>query len=306
MKNRIPTCIVALLLSLYALGLAAQEVDAKITRLTDPAQTTGVRIGDVLHRHVELEAKQPYQLSSSALPAKGTNFNGVELADIKVVKKQHGEQTLYSIDFAYQVFRTADTPVVLELPAQKLLISGGPLALSVEMPAWRFWLSPLVVGKIDSAVNNLQPQLPPSLIDITLHQFLLVLFSALLAIGVIGIVYINADKRWLPFMGGAFARVHRQLKRLPARDGNEAANGKYALASLHQAFNHVYGANLFAHDVDDFLAAHPRFQRIRHEILAFFELSNAALFADKVQGSPALYQRLSVFSRQLRDCERGV
>lgn len=302
MKNPIFKYFIWSILLSIAPAAAAQSADATTIKLINPSQSVGIRIGDVLHRKIELTVNQPYQISKNSLPVKGRTIQGLELAEIEVKSTQSGDKNLYNIDLAYQVFNHANTPIVMQLPPEKFALTGGPEALSVSVPAWRFWFSPLVAGDISSAMANLQPQQPTPFVDSANHKSALVIFLMLFAAGLIGMIYINADKRWLPFMGGAFARAHRQLKRLSKTQDEE----RKALFYLHQAFNQVNGANLFAQDLDSFLSKHPNFAKFKVDIQSFFDSSNKSLFADQRHDSAAFIQSLVVFSRQLRDCERGV
>jgi len=188
------------------------------------------------------------------------------------------------------------------LPAEQFAFTGGAKALSIKVPAWRFWFSPLVAEGINNAKENLQPQFAPTLIDINAHHTKFLLSLALFITGLLGLIYINADKRWLPFMNGEFAQAHRSLKKLPS---NEAAE-KNALVYMHQAFNNIYGKNLFADEVVQFLANYPKFSILKIEIVHFFEQSNASLFGSQPQNGEHFIKELIALSKRLRDCERGV
>ena len=293
-------CIMAGM-ALSAGSAFAQATEARIVRIINPAQNNGIRIGDVLHRSIELEMEQPYQLSANPLPLKGASSDGIELAGIAVDATRQDGKTVYRIDMDYQVFAHAPAPVVMQLPAEKFVLTGGPRAVSVGVPAWGFWFSPLVAGGMANAKQNLQPQSRPAPLDSRLHRNGLVACICIFLVGLAGLVYVNADRSWLPFMGGAFAQAHRKLKRLPA----DAVAEKKALLHLHQAFNAVYGANLFAADIDNFLAMHPRFTRLKGEIVAFFDKSSRSLFGRQQHGA-RLLPELVALSKGLRDCERGV
>ena len=283
-------------------GLQAQEADARIVSIDNPAQSNGVRIGDVLKRTVTLDISPPYQVSKNAFPMKGSNQDGMELVDFKLETTRNGQSTRYRLDYSYQVFANARMPTVMQLPAEKLVLTGGPKALSINVPAWHFWFSPLVNGNILTAKANLQPQHKPELVDIDTHRTLLTGFIGLLIASLAAAIYFNADRRWLPFMGGAFAQAHRRIKHLSGRLGGE----KKALMYLHQAFNQVHGSNLFARDIETFLAAHPGYARMRKEIVDFFQISNKALFAAPPNDAAAFTRELVILSKALRDCERGL
>jgi mxaA protein len=133
------------------------------------------------------------------------------------------------------------------------------------------------------------------------------LFLTMAVVSLLALLYINADGQWLPFMGGAFARAHRQLKRLAkSSKPKTAAEEKKALVYLHQAFNQHYGANIFARDVDEFVRLRPGFKGMQQEITQFFAASNQSLYDMKSRDSRQVIAQLVQFSKRLRDCERGV
>jgi mxaA protein len=298
--NLLPKFIGIALVCCLTTGLQAAEV--KIIQLSNPPASNGIRIGDILNRSLELEVPQGYQLPATALPMQGDTREGMELRAIHVTSAKHGGQQRYSIALSYQVFAHANVPVVMQLPAEHLVFTGGAQPLSVDIPAWHFWYSPLVAASVKSAKQQLQPQYKASLLDLDTHQMRLKIWLALLVLAVLGLIYINADKRWLPFMNGAFAQAHRRIKQASRHKAAE----RQALIYLHQAFNQTYGANLFAYELDDFLARQPKFAKLKQEIQDFFEQSNAVLFANQPQNQAQFIKQLTKLSKRLRDCERGV
>lgn len=286
--------------------LAAQESEASIVNIINPSKSVGVQIGDLLNREIEIEVLKPYQISKNAFPVKGTNQNGVELNDIKIDSKTNDEKTTYKIKLSYQVFGYSAKPSVMQLPAEHIEVTDGKAnastPVSINIPAWRFWQASLVPTGLKSAKDSVQPQHKPTLIDLNPHKTRLIVLIAMFVTGLIGLVYINADKQWLPFMNGAFAQAHRKIKKLSKNKANE----QKALLYMHQAFNKIHGANLFASDVNYFVSANQAYTSQKAEILRFFEYSNAALFSDHAENSEQLINELITLSKTLRNCERGV
>ena len=318
MKNLMIKCFV--LSSLIASSVFAgstipvPESNAKIIKISNPSQRVGIRIGDVLARNIELELKQPLQIAKDAFPVKGTNINGMELANVQVKTVKRDDKTVYKINLNYQVFSQPDKPAVMRLPAEKIAIVGGSAGLTANIPEWSFWFSPLVPNGMTNAKQNLRPQYKPTLIDLQTHFFSLAIFLGFMLVGLVGLVYINADKQWLPWMNGAFAQAHRNLKKLARtmsknRTNHAAlhpASEKKALIYMHQAFNKVYGANLFANELDTFIQTSPAYSTLKAEINTFFERSNATLFGEQNHNSEQFINDLIVLSKNLRNCERGV
>lgn len=274
----------------------AAEPAARIVRLVNPAQSTAIHIGDVMQRTVVLEAPAPYQLSRNALPLKGANRDGIELADVQVAQ----EANRYTVTLRYQVFGHASQPAVMTLPEESFALTGGPQGLALKIPAWRFWYAPLALADLTTAKGNLQPQFAPPSLSADTHWARLYGYIALLVLGALGLAWFNADGRWLPFMNGPFAQAHRRIKGL----SREGQTWKQALSTLHEAFNRVYGHNLFAADIGDFVAQHPRYAPARASIEAFFAQSGHALFSQSPQDNGAFLNQMLTLSKLMRDCER--
>lgn len=288
-------------LSLFLTLSFAQTADVKILSVINPPASNNVQMGDVLSRSVEVEVNAAYQLPKTSLPMKDESRNGIELRDINVQTSKGSGTVIYKITLSYQVFASAAKPVVMQLPDEHFALTGGAKTLSIDIPAWKFWFVPLVPEGITNAKDNMQPQSKPELFDLSMHRTRLWAALVLLVTGILGLVYVNADKRWLPFMNGEFAKAHRNIKRLR----NDDAANQNALMYMHQAFNRVYGASLFDNELEQFLAANPNFLKMKREIAQFFKQSNATLFASQ-SADAAQLEHLKALSKRLRDCERGV
>ncbi len=298
--------IVGLLTSLTSQAAEVAKA-AKIASVTNPTQAYGVQIGDKLSRKVVVEVPAPLKIAEGAFPKKGSKNNGVELVGVDVQTDQQKDFTRYTVNLSYQSFTSPSKPTVVQLPVEKLNLTGGAKAETIEVPAWGFWLSPIVTGGIETAHKNIQPEAAPPLVDISAHQTRLALFASLLAASLLALLYMNADGNWLPFMGGAFAKAHRQLKRLAKSSGAKTAvEEKQALVYIHQAFNQHFGANMFARDIEPFLAKRTSFKKMKAEIAQFFDESNQSLYAVEPRDSQKIIAELASLSKQLRACERGV
>jgi mxaA protein len=299
--------LTGLLSTSFILHAAEEAATASIIALTNPAQTFGVQIGDKLSRKVVLEVPAPLKIADTAFPKKGSKNNGVELVEVGIAAEQQKTLTRYTVNLTYQTFANPGKPQVMYLPVEKFSLSGGAKPEVLEIPTWSFWFSPIVAGNITTAEKNIQPEAMPPLLDISGHKTRLAAFSTLLAVSLLALLYLNADGNWLPFMGGAFARAHRQLKRLAKSKGTKTSvEEKQALVYIHQAFNQHLGANMFARDIEPFIAKRSSFKKMKAEIAQFFDQSNQALYAIEPRDSQKTIMDLVRLSKQLRDCERGV
>lgn len=289
--------------------LAATTASPTFT-ITNPSSTNGVHIGDVLSRTVTIVAPAGTTFTENALPKKGSKRDGIELVDVALESKSNAGHTQYILKLRYQVFAASPAPTVMHLPSEKLVFTGAygtAQPTTLEIPAWGFWFSPLVSGGIVTAKKNILPEVKTPLIDSRADQQRLGGFLIMAIASLVALLYMNADGHWLPFMGGAFARAHRQIKRLAnSSKPKTAAEEKKALVYLHQAFNQHYGANIFARDVEEFVSLRPSFKGMQQEITRFFAASNQSLYDVGTRDSQQVIAQLVQLSKQLRDCERGV
>ncbi len=302
--------VIALLCGLLLVNLAsnaAESTSANLISVTNPTLSYGVRIGDKLDRKIVLHIPAPAKIVESTLPKKGNKNDGVELVAITTETEQVKAGTRYTFNLSYQTFAGTSKPLVMQLPALQLSLTNVQNAEVIEVPSWGFWLSPMVTGGIQIAEKNIQPEIMPPLIDVSAHKTRFVIFASVFAFSLLALLYLNADGNWLPFMGGAFAKAHRKLKRLAKASGAKSAvEEKQALVFIHQAFNQHFGANMFARDIDAFIAKHTSFKKLKAEITQFFNESNQSLYAVAPRDSQKIITDLALLSKHLRDCERGV
>jgi len=291
------------LTTLLAGTAIAAEGNSTAVTIKNPAKTTGIQIGDVLTRNIAIETAPGQKITATSLPVKGTRTDGIELTDVKLSSEENDGKATHTLALRYQVFADAVSSVVMKLPAESVELSD---TRKIDIPSWNFWFSPLVKTPLPNVLPNVQPQDRAPLIDTTHHVSALAIYLSLLLAGLIGAIYVNADRQWLPFMGGAFSRAHRSIKKVARSREDDNIKVKKALLTLHQAFNQTYGKNLFRPDVDDFIRQHPSYQKIAAEIASFFERSSQALFSKREHDQAGLVTSLQIFSKSLRDCERGV
>jgi mxaA protein len=301
MKNTIIKSIVLCSFLTFTTLVFAQST-MKILGTINPSINSGIQIGDVLNRTVEVEVDADLELPKTALPIKGERRDEIELTDITVKSDTRGERKVLTIALSYQVFGTADKPVLMQLPAEQLELTGGEEEISINIQAWKFWYAPLVPEGVEKAKLHLLPQSKPTLLELEKHQTNLWIFISLLTVGALGLIYVNANKAWLPFMNGAFAKAYRKIKKLQA----DEAGYEQAFIAMHQAFNQTYGANLFANDLPQFFVAKAQFLKMESDIARFFNESNTSLFGAQATQDYYYLKELKVLCKRLRDCERGV
>src|SRR5690606_11601282 len=99
---------------------------------------------------------------------------------IEIESLSEGDTPRYLIKLSYRVFANAHVPTMMELPAEAFALTGGEKALSIKLPAWKFWFSPLAPADLKNVREHMIPQFKPTLIDVAPHQQRLALFLGML------------------------------------------------------------------------------------------------------------------------------
>jgi len=293
---------------------ALPEVDAQYIdiEVIDPVRDAGYVVGDILHRQITLTVKKPYQLITESLPIKGYEHryrgkkSGIELASIEQTVERNADSETYQLDLGYQIFKTDRVvkPAVLRAEILKLRHLTEQSVVQYQIPDFTFRISPLSpIGQI-KLDNEMYPFIPPLTLENKQAAFNIKLLAGLLALALLGLLYIFGKHAWLPKMGAPFARAYRDIKKLSSSPDDV----QKAVTRVHQSLNKTTGNSLFLSNLDSFIAQHNNFAPVKAEIKQFFGLSHDVFFADASQSlateNPQAW--LLQFCRRLRDCERGL
>jgi mxaA protein len=289
-------------------------VDIKIT---DPDKLVGYTVGDVIEREVVLTIKAPYKLIDTSLPIPGYEKRyrgqliGIELKSISHEKDESKDESTHRIKLAYQVFtnnvvakNAALGPEYLNLINTK----DSKDLVKYRIPLLSIAVSPIAIFGAVKVENNMSTFLGPLLMPKHKEQQALKISLITLALGLLGLLYIMGKHAWLPRMGGAFDKAHRQVR----KTANTAEGLQQAVSITHQAINASAGMSVFNDNSAAFLHAHPKFNPMRGELETFFGLSRQVYFEPKFQMQNAFgaaqnpHQWLVQFTRRCRDCERGL
>jgi mxaA protein len=276
-------------------------------QIQDPTRVVGYTVGDVLTRHMVISIKKPYKLIPESLPIVGYQKRyrgqviGIDLSDIKHSSKESGDAVKHDLTLSYQVWTNRNTVKNGALPAEYLHIinveSKGKEVVKFRIPSYEFNISPIArFGQI-KIEEDMSPYRGPLLLDSAPEKQRLKILLSILALSLLGLIYMLGKHTWLPRMGGPFAKSYRQIR----KQANTPQGIQNAVSSMHAALNTTAGYSLFNDNLDKFLA-------IKTEMQQFFGLSNQVFFEQNAQhqtGSEPL-QWLAQFCRRCRDCERGL
>jgi mxaA protein len=322
MTKLLPQILFTFILSLSA--NLAQALDSQLLpdikegvvsmQLQDPARVVGYTVGDVLTRHLLVTIKKPYKLIDESLPIIGYQKRykgqllGIDLGDIKHSSKDNGTSVTHDLTLSYQVWTNKTTVKNGALPAEYLHIinvdSKGKEVVKFRIPSFEFNISPISAFGQVKIEDDMSKYRGPLLLDNSPLKQRLKILLGILALSLLGLLYMLGKHAWLPRMGGPFARSYRQIRKLP----NTPEGIQNAVSSMHAALNTTAGNSLFSVNLDDFLAKKPAFKAIETEMMQFFGLSRQVFFEPNAQhqvGNDPI-QWLAQFCRRCRDCERGL
>jgi mxaA protein len=313
--------IACLLLLLSLTGHAAGDMDEELPavkegvvtlREINPVKDVGYTVGDVIERTVILDIKKPYKLLDTSLPIVGYERRykgqlvGIELSSIRHEQEEFDGFNRHTLHLAYQVFTNNVVAKPAILPAEIVKLQNGKELVQYRIPSWQFAISPISVFGAVKVESDMSPFRGPLLLKDDAHQQYLKILIAILALSLVGLLYIFGKHAWLPRMGGPFSRAYRQVSKL--RRHPDEQNLQLAVSKVHEALNRTAGYSVFSDTLDAFIASKPSFAPIREELLEFFGLSRRVFFephATPEAGSEPL-EWLRRFCRHCRDCERGL
>lgn len=151
----------------------------------------------------------------------------------------------------------------------------------------------------------MRPDDPPNLFDTKgpLARLLILTATLVLSIGLFAYYF-----GYLPFSrrGRIFNEALAHLGQT-AIGSDEPERLKATLATVHNAFNNIYGRPLFYDGLDDFFAEHPDYKQVEPSMAEFFKASNA-LFFSGIEVTPAPYSLSQTIDlcRTCRAIERGI
>lgn len=281
-------------------------------QLQDPERTVGYTVGDVLTRNISLRIKKPYQLIDESLPIIGYERRyrgqlvGIDLSNIKHIKKEDGDSVNHDLTLSYQVFTNNVVAKNGALPAEylRLINTESKEVVRYRIPSWDFAISPLSIFGAVKIENNMSGYRGPLLLDNNAEKQRLKILVSILGLSLLGLLYMLGKHAWLPKMGGPFAKTYRVIRKAP----NTPQGLQDAVSSMHASLNKTAGFSLFSGNLTQLFEKRPAFRQIESEIEQFFGLSRQVFFepnAKHAAGNNPI-EWLAQFCRRCRDCERGL
>lgn len=310
-------CVLAISLFCYIEQTQAAQllpdIDKKYVSIKadDPSRDAGYVVGDVLERTLTLTLKKPYQLVQESLPIVGYEHrwrgqkSGVELVKINSAEEDNADSVTYIINLAYQVFTTnrVAKPAALRAEALRIRNTKTGKLWQYKVPSFNFRISPLSVYGAVKLDQEMYPFTPPLTLDNSKQILNIKVLAGILAISLLGLLYILGSQAWLPRMGAPFAKAYRAIKKL----SDTPEDIQTAVTLVHQALNKTAGVTVFNNNLNTLIASKPAFAPAKKEIEQFFHLSQEVFFEEgKHITTPNPKDWLMQLCLQLRHCERGL
>lgn len=310
-----------LLLCTSLLSYAVGDMDAELPSVKEgivklkeinPTKTVGYTVGDIIERAVILDIKKPYKLLETSLPIVGYERRykgqvvGIELSSIKHEQEEFDDFNRHTLQLAYQVFTNNVVAKPAILPPEIVKLQNGKEIVQYRIPSWQFAISPISVFGAVKVESDMSPLRGPLLLNTDSNQQYLKVLVTILALSLLGLLYIFGKHAWLPKMGGPFSRAYRQVSKL--RRHPDEQNLRTAVSKVHEALNKTAGHSVFSDTLDAFIAKKPAFVPIRGELMQFFGLSRQVFFEPQAahEAGAEPLEWLRKFCRHCRDCERGL
>lgn len=267
-----------------AMSVAGSWAAARTPSVTvSNSRAFGYFLGDIIHRTVTLRLGPGEALDVASLPHPGPLNYWLELARIDHRERSEGEDTVHTLDLAYQTFYVPLDPRRLVIPGFRLKLQG---AGELSVPEFGFITSPIrqlfaAASQSSGSAIELQADRPAPRVATGAERTALLASSVIALAALIGLAWHSA---WWPFNrrpSRPFTEAARYLKANLGRLDN-ASGYRDALLKLHRAFDLAAGRRLLADDVPAFIGAHPEFQPQQPDIERLFMASRRAFFANDV------------------------
>lgn len=294
----------ALILPMAIASLPAFAVEQIETHVDEP-RAYGYSIGDVVSRHITIDAPGRLVLDTASLPEVGRRGRALELRKVSLEKSGIAGGDRYRIDVQYQIFQAPREVRTLEMPTFNLRFTGAPRAQDVRIEAWPVTVSPLVPIEVSprNGLGELRPDIAPPLLDMRGGLWRLAAYAAAMLVMLAYLAYVYLGLPWWSRRQRPFTQAWVALRALPAPAGPGSARPSFEL--MHRAVNQAAGQVLFEPGLESFLRAQPRYAPLRDDFLRFFRRSREVFFGDAPAGADEQGWILG-FCKRCRDLERGA
>lgn len=256
--------------------LMCNTAEAVIT-LEAPQRNYGYSLGDVVTLTAVIDEEDGYRLDRSSIPQPGPLSDWLVLQDAKLQEAEAPHA--YRLLLTYQLFKNVRDTIPLSLPELLLAFGNGRDIRQQAIPAWTFYYSPLIPGKLADSEIDLQPAAVPQPLDDSLHERILLLLLGSIAVLLLYLAWIYDRLPFAKRYAGPFANACKKLEKLQKQPGDDTH--RQALRCLHQAVNATAGETVFFTTLEAFFLAYPSYQAARQPLQKLYRYSERLFFTDQ-------------------------
>lgn len=287
--------------------LATHAAPVGVPRLVETvdARAFGYQVGDIVQRHVAVDAPDGWRLDDASLPRPGGRGQALELRRVTSAVARESGGRRHELTLEYQVFLAPKAVRTIEIPAFRLHFDAASRSEEVLVEAWPVTVAPLVPIEVSPrrGLGELQPDSAPPPIDTGALHLRLVAWAVMATLLLAWLAVATLGPPWRAARRRPFGQAWRQLRRLP--DHPPQDQWRAACRRLHEALNRCAGEVVFEHGLERFVAAQPSFAGLRDELARFLRLTRREFFDDAAR-SPPDAAWLVELCRRCRDAERGL
>ena len=286
-------------------GALAHAAEAPLAAHETEPRAYGYFVGDVVTRHIDIDAAAPLSLDEESLPSAARQGQALELRELHWQRSASGTGSRYALTLQYQVFLAPRELRTLEMPPLKLRFNGLPRAQELRIEAWPVTVAPLVPLEASPrhGLGEMRPDVPPPTIATGAARWRLFAYAGVAALLLAYLAQVYLALPWWSRRRRPFALAWARVRALSPQCSPEQLRA--AMQGLHRALNDTAGRVVFDHGLEAFVAGQPRFAPLKDELRAFFGASQHLFFGG---GREADVDATTIVAlcRRCRDIERGA
>lgn len=283
------------------------DLDEKFYTLsiTEPSQTVGYHVGDIVQRQINLTVHEPYVLIEESLPIVGyeKRFRGQLLGiTLQDIEKKIKKNNLYLL-LTYQIFtnNVVAKPAFVTADYYRVVNKKNPEEiLKLRIPELTIAVSPIAIFGDIKVQEDMSGLRGPIFIDQQQYLDKIYTSTGIFILSLCILLYIYTKFTILPGFKKTFLPLHKKLK----KDKNIKLEQMIKL--IHAKINDYSGASIFEKNLKDLYSKNSSFRLIEKELSLFFKISNQKLFTKKIKDDVNIRNWLIFFCFHLHLCEKKI
>jgi mxaA protein len=294
------------LLALIALSHPAQADEFSVQIHSE--RPFGHFVGDLVRAYVDVHGLEDATLISASLPHPGPLTVSLDLRDVSTEEIKGSGAKFWRVHLTYQNFYAALDVRNIEIPGFALSFSRPSGDMTVNVPSWRFGVTPLreiAPEQKERGADYLRPDPVADFVDESRPLATLIICAATT---IFFVVVVARDRAWPPFhkrRARIFSILARQLA-AKARGRRSEEEFRLAMRKLHRAIDAACGHSILKGDLAEFFRGRPEFASSRASAERLFSVSDEVFFNGASYSASKGYSmaELVTFAEELAELEK--